>query len=98
MFDLENGRHGATLDDYSYPAPDMPHRAGQQAQRRKIRQAMVETNGRVDLYPVVHGYGPLYDFDSRLHLAWDTGTAGIWINRYCYLGESKIEAIKRLGA
>jgi hypothetical protein len=98
MFDLENGRHGATLDDYSYPAPDMPHRAGQQAQRRKIRQAMVETNGRADLYPVVHGYGPLDDFDSRLHLAWDTGTAGIWINRYCYLGESKIEAIKRLGA
>ena len=98
MFDLEDGRYGATLDHYSYPPPDMPHRAGQQAQLRKIRQAAQETNGQADLYPVVHGYGPLNDFEARLHLAWDAGTAGIWINRYCYLGESKIEAIKRLGA
>jgi hypothetical protein len=97
LFDFEDGRRGTTLDDYIYPPPDKPHRAGQQAQLRKIRQAQVEVGNRADLYPVVHGYGPLDDFDSRLHLAWDAGKAGIWINRYCYLGAEKIAAIGRLG-
>ncbi len=96
LFDFEDGRRGTKLDDYLYPPPDQPHRAGQQAQLRKIRQAQLETNGNADLYPVVHGYGPLDDFESRLHIAWDAGTAGIWINRYCYLGEDKIAAIGRL--
>ncbi len=97
LFDFEDGRRGTTLEDYQYPPPDMPHRAGQQAQLRKIRQAQLETGDKAALYPVVHGYGPLDDFDARLHLAWDAGTQGIWINRYCYLGEDKIAAISRLG-
>lgn len=98
VFDFEDGRLGTRLDDYRYPPPDKPHRAGQQAQLRKIRQAQVEVGDRADLFPVVHGYGPLNDFESRLHVAWDAGTAGIWINRYCYLGEAKIAAIGRLDA
>ena len=98
LFDFEDGRRGTTLEDYLYPPPDKPHRAGQQAQLRKIRQAQLEVGDRADLYPVVHGYGPLDDFESRLHTAWDAGTAGIWINRYCYLGDEKIAAIGRLGA
>ena len=98
LFDFEDGPRGTSLSDYLYPPPDQAHRAGQQAQLRKIKQAVRETNGNADLLPVVHGYGPLDDFESRLHIAWDAGTPGIWINRYCYLGEEKIKAIGRLGA
>ena len=97
LFDFEDGKRGTKLEDYLYPPPDVAHRAGQQAQLRKIRQAEVETGGKADLYPVVHGYGPLDDFDARLHVAWDAETAGIWINRYCYLGPDKIAAVGRLG-
>ena len=96
LFDFEDGPRGTRLDDYLYPPPDTPHRAGQQAQRRKIKQAQLEAGSDASLYPVVHGYGPLDDFESRLHIAWDAGTPGIWINRYCYLGEEKIQAIGRL--
>jgi hypothetical protein len=96
-FDFEDGRYGRTLDDYRYPGPDVPHRAGAQAQLRKIRQASAATGSRAKLYPIVHGYGPFDDFENRLHLAWDSGTPGIWVNRYCYLGPSKIEAIGQLG-
>ena len=95
-FDFEDGRYGTTLDDYNYPPPDVAHRAGAQAQIRKIKQAASEIGPNTDLLPVVHGYGPLDDFENRLHLAWDAGTPGIWINRYCYLGQEKIEAIGRL--
>jgi hypothetical protein len=97
VFDFEDGRFGHTLDDYRYPPPDVAHRAGAQAQLRKIRHATIATGGKAKLYPVVHGYGPLDDFENRLHLAWDAGTPGIWINRYCYLGPAKLDAIGRLG-
>jgi hypothetical protein len=96
LFDFEDGDTGTSLDDYRYPPPDVAHRAGLQAQLRKIRQAHSEVGDRAKLYPTVHGYGPLEDFEARLRLAWDTGTDGIWINRYCYLGEEKIRAIGRL--
>ncbi len=96
-FDIQDGKYGTSLDDYKYPAPDVAHPAGVEAQKRKIRDAQEQVGDRADLYTLVHGYGPVDDFESRLRLAWDTSSAGIWINRYCYLGESKIEAIGRLG-
>ena len=98
LFEFEDGDTGTSLDDYRYPSPVDPHRAGLQAQSRKIRQAQSETGDEAKLYPTVHGYGPSDDFEARLRLAWDTGTAGIWINRYCYLGEEKFRAIGRLAA
>jgi hypothetical protein len=96
LFDFEDDETGTSLDDYRYPSPSTPHRAGTQAQIRKIRQAHAEVGDRANLYPTVHGYGPLSDFETKLRLAWDAGTSGIWINRYCYLGEQKIDAIGRL--
>jgi hypothetical protein len=96
-FDFEDGRPGSRLADYRYPPPDAPHRAGAQAQLRKIKQATADTGGRARLHPIVHGYGPLDDFAGRLRLAWDAGTPGIWVNRYAYLGPAKIDAIKQLG-
>jgi hypothetical protein len=96
LFDLEDGEPGTSLEDYRYPLPHEAHRAGADAQRRKIRQATTASAGRATVYPAVHGYGPSDDFETRLRLAWETSTAGIWVNRYCYLGDAKIEAIGRL--
>ena len=96
LFEFEDGDTGTSLEDYRYPSPVDPHRAGLKAQSRKIRQAQSEVGDRANLYPTVHGYGPSKDFEERLRLAWDAGTPGIWINRYCYLGEEKIRAIGRL--
>jgi len=96
LFDLEDGESGTSLDDYRYPLPHEPHRAGAEAQRRKISQATAEAGGRATVYPAVHGYGPLADFESRLRLAWEASSAGIWVNRYCYLGDAKIAALGRL--
>ena len=96
LFDFEDGDTGTSLKDYRYPSPGDPHRAGLEAQSRKIRQAQSEVGERAKLYPTVHGYGPSEDFETRLRLAWDAGTPGIWINRYCYLGDEKIRAIGRL--
>ena len=50
----------------------------------------------MDITPLVHGYGPLDDFARRLQLVANSAADGVWINRYGYLGDDKIEAIGRI--
>lgn len=96
LFDIEDDELGESLSDYAYPPPERPHRAGRRAQARKIEEAMALCGDEADLLPIVHGYGPDDDFEARLRTVWDTPASGLWINRYCYLGPSKLERIESI--
>lgn len=85
-----------TVEDYSYPAPDVPHPVGTEAQARKIRQAQREA-GDTPVYVLAHGYGPLDDFRSRLEVAREVGAHGYWVNRYAYLSDDKLDVIRAVG-
>ncbi len=87
---------GETLADYRYPEPDEPHPVSDSTQRRKIAQATAAVGDRAAVYPLVHGYGPDDDFHRRLKIVADSPAAGVWINRYGYLGEPKLASIGRL--
>jgi hypothetical protein len=93
-FDFED-ELSAGLGDYVYPGPDTPHRAGSEAQRRKIRQAQKEA-GAMPVLPSVHAYGPLHDVERRWRIGWDAGAHGMWVNRYGYLGEPKLALLRRV--
>lgn len=80
------------LEDYAYPAPDVSHPVGPQAQRRKIRQAQREA-GDTPVYVLAHGYGPLDDFRKRMEVAHQAGEYGLWVNRYAYLTDEKLDVI-----
>ncbi len=90
--DIDDGEGLNTLAAYAYPEPEAPHPVGAAAQARKIRQAQYEA-GAVPVYPLAHGYGPLEDFKNRLRTAWRASPHGVWINRYGYLSDRKLEAI-----
>ncbi len=90
--DIEDGEARPRLADYVYPEPEAPHPVGAEAQARKIRQAQQEA-GATPVYALVHGYGPLEDFRRRLRLAWQASRHGVWINRYGYLSDAKLQAI-----
>ena len=81
-----------TLDDYRYPPPDVPHPVGPRAQARKIAQAQRDAGG-TPVYALAHGYGPLDDFHQRLRVAHEASPHGLWINRYAYLTDRKLETI-----
>lgn len=98
LFDLAEGEGGTTLDDYGYPAPDEPHPVPDQPQIRKIHQALAAAQGRTQIYALVHGYGPLDDFRRRLQLVADSPADGVWINRYGYLSDEKLDAIGEIWA
>jgi hypothetical protein len=89
---------GISLADYGYPAPDEPHPIDDAPQARKIRQVISATHlgTVVPVVPLVHGYGPVEDFARRLQLVVDSDADGVWINRYGYLSDEKLEVIGKL--
>ena len=93
LLDLDDGEGGTSIEDYGYPAPDEPHPIPTAAQLRKLDQVIAVTRGRAKIYALVHGYGPLDDFRRRLQLVADSPVDGVWINRYGYLSDEKLDAI-----
>lgn len=94
LMDLADpGQEGERMADYGYPQPDEPHPIPDEPQRRKIVQAIAATGGKAALLPLVHGYGPLEDFSRRLKLVAESEADGVWINRYGYLSDDKLNAI-----
>ena len=99
LLDLANpDEGGTTIADYGYPKPDEPHPIALSVQGRKLEQAVSAARGQTKVNALVHGYGPLEDFKQRFEVALKSSVNGIWINRYGYLGDTKLEAIRELWA
>jgi hypothetical protein len=90
------GIGGSRLEDFSYPEPGQPHRAGAASQRVKLREALALVDRRARVTALVHGYGPLRDFSARFRLAWESGVDGVWVNRYGYLSDAKLAEMGRI--
>ena len=96
LFDMED-EPSSNIDHYAYPEPDAPHQAGTQAQLRKVKQATLAA-GDMPILPSVHGYGPLDDVERRWRMGWEGGDHGMWVNRYAYLGQEKLELLREVTA
>jgi hypothetical protein len=96
LFDLGDAITAERLSDYGYPEPHEPHPIPDDCQARKIRQVCTEARGRTPVTPLVHGYGPLNDFSRRFKVVADSPADGVWINRYGYLSDDKLDAVGRL--
>jgi hypothetical protein len=94
LMDIDDDPAGKTLADFGYPAPDQPHPIADGPQRRKIEQVIAAVAGRAAVTPLVHGYGPVNDFRRRLRLVLESSADGVWINRYGYLSDEKLDAIR----
>jgi len=94
LMDIDDEPDGKTLADFGYPAPDQPHPIADAPQRRKIEQVLAAVAGKAAVTPLVHGYGPVHDFRRRLRLVTQSAADGVWINRYGYLSDEKLEAIR----
>ena len=93
LFDLGDDIAATGLDAYGYPEPDEPHPIPNAPQERKIAQVLALAQGRARITPLVHGYGPLDDFTRRFRLVARSPVDGVWINRYGYLSDTKLDAI-----
>ncbi len=87
-----------SLDQYHYPQPDEPHPIADEPQRRKIYQvrSALRNAGSTRLIALVHGYGPVDDFSRRFQIIAHSNVDGLWINRYGYLSDAKLNALAAL--
>jgi hypothetical protein len=83
------------LEQVRYPGPDEPHPGGAAAQRRKIGQAQ-RAAGTTPVNVLAHGYGPTDDFHRRMQVARQAGVHGLWVNRYGYLSDRKLELLGKV--
>lgn len=94
LMDIDERALGG-VERYSYPEPDMPHPVSLEALERKVRQAQMATGGEVPVMALAHGYGPPADFAARLRAAWSASAGRVWINRYGYLSDEKLDLVRR---
>jgi hypothetical protein len=94
--DTPGDRGGSTLDHYHYPEPHEPHPVSDGVQQRKIDACFHLVAGQTKVLPLIHGYGPDDDFNRRVKVVADSQAAGVWVNRYGYLGDPKLESIRLL--
>lgn len=90
-------RPAGDLLAYSYPEPGAAHPVSHGAMARKIRQAAAAC-GATPVLALAHGYGPVRDFEARLRVAWESSGGRVWINRYGYLSDEKLEVVRRVAA
>ena len=101
MADFLGSCDGAAGDGSAlhYPPPERAHPVGTQAQIGKIRQAQADA-GTVPVIAFAHSYGPRDDVQARTQTALNanTGSGRLWVNRYGYLSDDKLEDLASLMA
>jgi len=97
LLDIVDGEPPASIDAWHYPGPEEPHPVGLEAQKRKIVQARAEA-GETLVNALAHSYGPVDDFRRRLTAAWEASGSRVWINRYGYLSNAKLDVIGQVTA
>jgi hypothetical protein len=91
--DLVDGDLDADL--LRYPEPERAHPVGAGAQARKIAAARAAA-GSTPVFAFAHSYGPLEDVAARFRIAWDASGGRVFVNRYGYLSDAKLDAIGRI--
>jgi hypothetical protein len=75
-----------------YPSPDTAHPVDSDAIRSKLASA-AQLGTPTSIFAMAHGYGPVADFRDRLRAAWAATGQKVWINRYGYLSDEKLDAV-----
>jgi hypothetical protein len=95
LLDLHDPGRQLSLEVMRYPEPDEPHwTGGPGAQQRKLAAARA-ASGTTPIIALCHGYGPLEDVRARVEQALEI-CDNIWVNRYGYLSNEKLDALGEL--
>ncbi|MEO7650917.1 MAG: hypothetical protein ABIZ80_10660 [Bryobacteraceae bacterium] len=94
-FDIADEGGRERLADWAYPEPGEPHPVGAKAQARKIQEAQASA-GSTPVIALAHAYGPLDDFRRRVKVAYEAAGRRVWVNRYGYLSNAKLDAMREV--
>ena len=82
----------SSSDQFEYPQPDENHLVELESFAR--RQTRVESwAGDTPVWPIAHAYGPIEDFKRRAAAVLAVSKNRLWINRYAYMSNEKLNAL-----
>lgn len=81
-----------SCDSFQYPEPTENHRVcpTELTLKQKKVEAMIPG---IPLWPIAHSYGPLEDFIRRSRAVYSNSNGRLWVNRYAYLSDKKLDAL-----
>ncbi len=83
------------LTDLHYPDPEEDHPV--ELESLSVRQSAVQSwAGDTPVWPLGHAYGPPKQFIDRAAAVLSVSPNRLWINRYAYLSEAKLDALSGL--
>jgi hypothetical protein len=83
---------------YHIPTPDEPHPTLPEAWRIKTDAVADQVAGRAPFYAYAHSYRPLEQWKRTISVLRDSRADGMWVQRYGYLSDAKLEALRVLWA
>lgn len=85
--------HRQRLSDYGMPKPTEPHPLTAADIRRKLEQVNAQVAGTARVEAYVHSYQPVKTFNELMVAMEDTEIDGVWVQRYGYLSDEKLEVL-----
>src|SRR5690606_63098 len=82
------------LSDFGMPTPDQPHPLSADDVRRKVEIVTRAVAGSVQVKPYIHSYRPVDTFEQGGATMEATEIDGVWVQRYGYLSDEKLEVLK----
>ena len=79
-------------DSFHYPEPEENHPVSTVALAKKQVQVEAESTN-APIWPIAHSYGPCDDFAKRAKAVFSVSKKRLWINRYAYLTDEKLDAL-----
>ena len=95
-FHVSNGHGPDRVESYHYPEPEEAHLWNAESMTAKVTQAQ-SAAGSCPVYALAHAYGPMDDFTQRMETAWKASNRRMWINRYGYMTDEKMNALGAVG-
>jgi hypothetical protein len=91
--------HRRRLGDYGMPLPDEPHLLTADGLCRKLDESVdLAAGAGASVAAYLHSYRPLEEWRVVLRAALGSRADGIWAQRYGYLSDPKLDAIRDAAA
>ena len=94
--ELPDDNNPRSFAHYHIPTPEEPHPALPDAWRAKTDAVADQVAGRAPFFAYAHSYRPLDQWKRTIAVLRDSRADGMWVQRYGYLSDAKLEALRVL--
>jgi len=94
--DIPDSISSRSFAHYHIPAPNEPHPAREETWRIKIDEVLAQVENPERVYVSAHSYRPLEQWKRMVAILRDSPVPGMWVTRYGYLSDAKLDALKNI--